>query len=41
MLAKLPVSAPRLFTKILKSVFSALGKEGHQIIGHDTFAAIL
>ena len=32
-------SAPRLFTKVLKSVFSALWKEGHQVMGYldDTF----
>ena len=32
-------SAPRIFTKILKPVFSALRKEGHQIMGYldDTF----
>ena len=27
-------SAPRIFTKILKPVFSALSKEGHQIMGY-------
>ena len=27
-------SAPRIFTKILKPVFSALRKEGHQIMGY-------
>ena len=32
-------SAPRIFTKILKPVLSALRKEGHQIMGYldDTF----
>ena len=32
-------SAPKMFTKILKLVFSALRKEGHQIMGYldDTF----
>ena len=27
-------SAPRIFTKLLKSVYSALRKQGHQIMGY-------
>ena len=35
-------SAPRIFTKILKPVFSALSKEGHQIKAYldDTFLKV-